>query len=371
MIIFYPPGNPVCNPVIVADMTDSSDQWTTAELSSLVYKYLPSGITMLLPPDVYSCKYNYEIAHNGIPLGSSLKMTIGIAIKMPPSDLISQVSVGFVSSALSPDAMASAIEKIANPAVNIMYAVVVEKISSTSNISRSFIAYSSILQPDSLGVSATLFIKGASIDDTLFRTDLAFHLIKTRTIVDQLSEVAVKAGYAVDSSKMANATLLPVGDRLFQPSSFTMILDEICLQNKLAYKINGKIITLLSQTTKPTISNVNKPKFSFLGSEGSLMWAVGVENYANIKFKTPVFDAGLFDFILLFDDSKSGLFAGMQQNSIASKLGVAAYDMIIIRYLIIRNDYELCCEVTATNNWILSQVRIDGILEMKIYEGYL
>ncbi|MBN2401986.1 MAG: hypothetical protein JXN64_06280 [Spirochaetes bacterium] len=370
MIIFYPPANPVCNPVIVADMTDSSDQWTTAELSSLVYKYLPSGITMLLSPDVFSCKYNYEIAHNGIPLGSSLKMTLGVAIKMPPSDLISQVSVGFVSSALSPSAMAEAVETIANPAVNIMYAVVVEKISSTSNISRSFIAYSSILQPDSLGVSATLFIKGASIDDTLIRTDLAFHLSKNRTIGDQLSEIAAKVGYIVDYSKATNASLPPVSEILFQPSSFTKILDEICLQNKLIYKIDGKIITILSQTTEPTITNVNKPKFSFSGYAGSLMWAVGVENYANIKFKTPVFDAGLFDKILLFDDSKSGLFAGMQQSIFSTSIA-SAYDMIIIRYLIIRNDYELCCEVTATNNWILAQMRIDGILENKIYEGYL
>jgi hypothetical protein len=298
-------------------------------------------------------------------------MTLGVAIKMPPSDLISQVSVGFVSSALSPSALAESVEAIANPQLNIMYAVVVEKISSTSNMSRSFIAYSSVLQPDALGVSATLFIKAASIDDSLIRTDIAYQLVKSRTIVDQLSEIAANAGYTIDYSKLTNVSQMPVSGVLFPPATIMKILDEICLQNKLIPKINGKIITLLSQTIESTITNVNQPKFSFLGYAGSLMWAVGVENYANIKFKTSIFDSSLFDRIVLFDDSISGLFTGMKQTAILSTPKIAAYSMIIIRYLIIRNDYELCCEVTATNNWLLSQMRIDGILENKIYKGLL
>jgi hypothetical protein len=313
-------------------------------------------------PVIYSCKYNYEIEHNGSPLGSALKMTLSASIKVPPSDLISQVSIGFVSSAVSPGALADSL--IANPQLNIMYAVVVEKINFVSNVSRSFIAYSSILQPDPLGVSATLIIKGASIDDTLIRSVVGFHLNKQLPLSTQLTTLAASLDYTLNFVNASAANAIPVNEILFQPSTLPKILDEICLQNKLLYKINGSIITLFSQTSEPLATNFLNLKYSFLGyKNASLMWAVGVENYANVKFKTPVFDASLFEKIVLYDDSNSGLFTGLKKN-----FGlINSYDMIILRYMIIRNDYELCCEVTATNNWLLSQMRIDGIMESKIY----
>ena len=102
------------------------------------------------------------------------------------------------------------------------------------------------------------------------------------------------------------------------------------------------------------------------------MWGVGVENYANVKFKTPIFDAKLFDKVTLYNDSQSALFEGF--NKASPRMGAlvpAAYDAYVLRYAIDRNDTELCCEVTATNNWLLAQMRIDGILESKIFGGAL
>jgi hypothetical protein len=362
MIIFYPPANPVSIPIVVADMTDSSDQWSVAEFGLIIYQNIPTGLMIGFSPVVYSCKYNYEITHNGSPLGSALKMTLGVSIKVPPSDLISQVSIGFVSSAISPGALAESL--IANPQLNIMYAVVVEKINFVTNVSRSFIAYSSILSPDTLGTSATLIIKGASIDDTLIRSVLGFHLNTQISLATQLTELAASMDYKLNHINTLAAFYPPVQEKLFQPSTLPKVLDEICLQNHMIYRIDKDIITLFSQTTEPTLDIAITPKFSFLGSEkSSLMWGVGVENYANVKFKTPVFNASLFSKIVLYDDSKSGLFTGLKKN-----FGlINSYNMIILRYSIIRNDYELCCEVTATNNWLLSQMRVEGIMEAKIY----
>ena len=102
------------------------------------------------------------------------------------------------------------------------------------------------------------------------------------------------------------------------------------------------------------------------------MWGVGVENYANVKFKTAIFDARLFDKITLYNDSQSALFEGFKKAS--PQLGPlvpASYDAYLLRYVIDRNDAELCCEVTATNNWLLAQMRIDSILESKIFGGAL
>ena len=368
MIIFYPPANPVSIPIVIADLPDSSDRWSAAEIGLLVYKYLPKDITGagLGPPLVYSCKYNYEIQHNGSPLGSALKMTLDASIKVPPSDLISQVSISYLSSAVSPGALADSL--IANPQMNTMYAVVVEKINFTSNIARTFIAYSSVLQPDPLGTSATLMIKGASIDDTLIRTVLGFHLDKIQPLTTQIAALASQLGYTL-FTEATEAYSPPVNEILFQPSTLPKILDEICLQNKLIYKIDGDIISLYSQTSEPFISNFITPSFSFLGYKGNIMWGVGIENYANVKFKTPLFDASLFSKIILYDDSKSKLFQGLKNSPLLGTINFNAYEMTILRYLVMRNDYELCCEITATNNWLLSQMRIEGIMEAKIYGG--
>ena len=114
-------------------------------------------------------------------------------------------------------------------------------------------------------------------------------------------------------------------------------------------------------------------RFSFLGyGMSALIWGVGVENYANVKFKTPIFDARLLDKITIYNDSQSALFSGFKATIPIALPGIPmAYDAYIIRYTIERNVSELCCEVTATNNWILAQTRIDGILEPKIYGAFL
>jgi len=365
MIIFYPTSI-VCTPVIIADMTDSSDRWSDAE--ALIYAYLnkPSDVLALTPPNIYSCKYSYTVQHNGVPLGAALKMTLNAAVASPPSELISRVSVDYAVSLA--DSLLT--DKIANPQVKIMTAVVVERASALVAVNRSFVAYSVVLQPDAYGTNATLYIRGASFDDTIVKKELGFQLSTLLPLNTQLTAIGARLGY-VCSFAPGVAAAPPVTGRLFQPSTLAKILDEICLQNKILYKINGKIISFYSQSSAPSTVGalVAGNRFSFLGyGMSALMWGVGVENYANVKFKTPIFNAALFDKVTLYNDSQSALFEGFK--SAFPKLGPlvpASYDAYILRYAITRNDEELCCEVTATNNWLLSQMRVDGILESQIY----
>ena len=383
MMIFYPP--PIagtCTPVIVADMTDSSDQWSMAELTLATYRNMPTSTPyfFLFPPSVYSCKYNYEVQHNGSPLGQALKMTLNASIKTPPADLIAQVSVKYAESLL--DAISPTGNPIANPQLDVMYAVVVERAGFISNVSRSFVAYSSQLQPDSFGTSATLFIRGAHFNDAMIQVVAGIGL-QLNTILPlgaQLQAIVTPTGYILDSSAVADiAARPPVSGILMQPATFHQFLDKVCLQNKMLYAIDGQIIRLFSQTTKiPGADIFLKTEFSFLGSFGAVMWAVGVENYANVKFKTAIFNASLFTTITIYDDntaglfselkSTAGLFSGLKRNPFPPR--PASYDMIVLRYAIIRNDSELCCEVTATNNWLFSQCRVEGIFELKIYGGW-
>ena len=373
MIIFYPSSG-VCTPIIIADMTDTSDQWSTIRLNILAPLYKPEDVTATNTPKVYSCKYNYSVQHNGVPLGAALKMSLAAAISSPPSELISRVSVDYVSSAESINQMSDATAKYVNPQMKVMTAVVVERVSATAEISRSFVAYSVVLQPDEYGTNATLYVRGASFNDTLIKSELGLQLDIMQPLNAQLSKLGGKIGYTC-SFDSGVATSVPVSGRLFQPTTLAKFLDEICLQNKIIPEIDEKQKTIRfhSASTKPTTAAVALNSFSFLGyGKSALMWGVGVENYANVKFKTPIFDAKLFDSITIYNDSQSALFEGFTKAS--PKIGPlipAAYSAYILRYAISRNDTELCCEVTATNNWLLAQMRIDGILESKIYGGAL
>jgi hypothetical protein len=374
MIIFYPTSG-ACSPVIIADMLDSSDQWSQARAFSLALVNKPDHVTSITPPKIYSCKYKYSVQHNGIPLGAALKMTLEAAIASPPSELIARVTVDYVSSSDSVDQMSDALAAFINPQMKIMTAAVVERISMTSELSRSFVAYSVVLQPDVYGTNATLHIRAASYNDTLIQSELGFQLNTTRPLSGQLTELCAKLSYtcAFDAGV---ATAPPVSGRLFQPSTLPKILDEICLQNKIIPEIDDRMKTIRFHAANQAPDAAGAPaqnRFSFLGySQSALLWGVGVENYANVKFKTTIFDAKLFDKVTIYNDSQSALFEGFKKSS--PKIGPlvpAAYDAYILRYVIDRNDAELCCEVTATNNWLLAQMRIDGILESKIFGGAL
>jgi hypothetical protein len=372
MIIFYPPAvSPApCTPVVVADMLDSSDQWTTDEILNAVYHNVPSSVVVLQNPVTYSCKYNYTIQHNGIPLSAALKMSLQAAIHTPPADLIAQISVNYVASAQSIEEMEDALVKFANPQFAIMSAVVVEKTGSSS-ISRAFVAYSVTLQPDAQGTTATLFISAASFDDMLIKSSLGFQLTKTSPLKTQLTTLATSLRYTCTFDSGVGSGV-PANGRLFQPSSLPKILNEICAQNKLVYVINGTAIRFWAQGMEPAeINGYEGYEFSFLGMTGNIAWAAGIENYANVKFKTSVFDAVLFDKITLYNDNKSPMFKGLKIDASKSITDIEAYALYIIRYTISRNDSELICEVTGANNWLLAQFRVDGIFESKIYAGAL
>lgn len=373
--MFYP-TNTVCTPIVIADMMDSSDAWSVAKVFTLALLNKPDDVAVVNKPKIYSCKYSYSVQHNGIPLGAALKMALSAAISSPPSELISRVSVDYVSSAESIDQMSDALVKFANPQLKVMTAVVIERIALTSEVCRAFVAYSVMLQPDAYGTNATLFVKGASFNDALIKSELGFQLNITEPLHTQLSALCAQIGYtcAFDSGVAAG---VPVSGRLFQPSTLPKILDEICLQNKIIPEIDDKKKTIRfhSQNTAPTGAAATPAKntFSFLGyGKSALLWGVGVENYANVKFKTQIYDAKLFEKVTIYNDSQSALFEGFKKSR--PKIGPfvpAAYDAYVLRYTIERNDSELCCEVTATNNWLLAQVRIDGILESKIFGGVL
>ena len=375
MIIFYP-STPegIVNPVVILDALDSSDRYSDVEVLAQTYKnFKADNAQPISSPSIYSCSYEFEFTHNGIPLGEGIKTQFLGTISSPPASLVSQFSPKFFTSAQSINQMADVASKIANPQTTITNAALVVRDQKNNYVSRQFVAYAAQIQPDVFGATTTMVVHGAALDDILLKSEIAFQLDKKFPLSTQLTTMLTKAGYTTIfnvGDATANGvfpTVYPVSDKLFQPMKLQALLDEICLQNKLVNVIDGKVVTFYSQNDKPSL--YQKAEFSFLGYKGSLAWAIGVENYANIKFKTLYFDARLFQPITIWNDIKTAFFDGLVKNGNTSLIN--SYDANIIRYSLRRTQDEIACEITATNNWLLSQMRIDGILEAKIYAGSL
>lgn len=364
MLIFYPQNGEVVTPVVVLDALDSSDRFTDAEVLICCYKYAPDEISIIAKPEIYSCTYEFVFSHNGIPLGEGIKTRFTGTISSPPASLVSQFSPKFFSSAQSAAEIADAFSPIANPQSSITYAALVVLDQLNNFVARKFVAYSAQVFPDPFGSTTTMVVNGASLEDMIIKQGVAFILDTLQPLATQLSAMLSRVGYtAVFNSSL---TEKPVADKMFPPARLREILDEVCLQNKLISSISDlKVVTFYSQSDAP-LSASNNAKFSFLGYTGALAWGLGVENYVNVKFKTPYFDAQLFQPVTLYNDIKSAFFDGLPKKSIVTA-AVDAYDAYIIRYSLIRNAGEIVTEITASSNWLLAQTRIDGILESRVY----
>lgn len=353
------------SPVVIINALDSSDRFSEKEIIAAAQSNAPEA-GLLAAPAVYSCLYEYEYSHNGIPLGEGIKTQFSGIISSPPAALVAKFSPKYFTSAQSIDQMADVLSNIANPQTTITHAAIVEKDQTGIIISRKFIAYSAQVIPDTFGATTTMAIHGAAISDLLIKSEVAYMLSKDIPLSTQLTDLLQKAGYQVAFQTQA-VYKNPVAGKLFQPMAVMEVLDEICIQNKLIPAILNNVVTIYSQTDKPYEADV--AKFSFLGYSGALAWAIGVENYANIKFKTSFFDARLFQPITVYNDIQSEFFSGLAKNGGVGKYD--AYGANIIRYSIRRTAEEIITEVTATNNWLLSQVRVDGILESSVYAAAL
>jgi hypothetical protein len=371
MLIFYMGvKNLILYPVVIIDAMSSDDRYSTAEINTSVKENAPEGSTLGIHK-VYSCEYSAEFRHTGIPLGEGMKTRFSATLKSAPASLVMAMSPQFVNSSQSIEAMSNSLGTIANPEMIITYGAMVVKGVSGIPVSRQFIVYAAPVYPDPMGTNTVMVISGAKISDVLIKSEYACQIDRKTPLGVQLAQLLQAQSPVMIGNYDAAPQIedLPATEILFPPMQLNDILDEICLQNKMIYKIEGSTVTFYSvaQEDAPEAAGYKPPEFSFLGYKGYIAWGLSVENYVNVSFKSAIFDPKLFGKISLYNDINSAFFGSMTKRSGAvSRFDL--YDMWIIRYGIKWNRYESVCEVTATNNWLMSQFRIDGILETKVYE---
>lgn len=373
-------------PVVIIDAMSSDDRFTTTEITKVVYDNAPNlntsspnkFSTAINKIQIFSCEYTAQFEHAGIPLGASIKTRFSGTLKSPPALLVDAFSPKFLTSSQDVDQLANALSLIPNAQTNIVYAAMVFKNISGKNITRQFIVYAAPLFPDPYGTTTTMILSGALIDDVMIKTATFCQIDKKSILKNQIEAVlsAQNPPLVGNYDNAPQALEIPVTEILLKPMKLFDLLSEICLQNKMLFTIDYAKSKVMfygqGQDNAPKSLNYEPQKFSFLGSEGSIAWGLGVENYTNVKFRTSIFDCKIFNKVIIYNDINSAFFGGLTKNpklSTTLKTTTDTYDAWIIRYIIRWSRQESICEVTASNNWLMAQFRVDALLETAIYSS--
>lgn len=384
MLIFYVKKSnsaaTITQPIVVIDAMSSDDRFTTKEILKACKDNAPENTSIPLKIPTYSCEYSAQFEHIGIPIGAALKSMFSASIKSPPADLISAFAPTFNNSASSISQMSDPNFKVPNVKTNITYAAMVIKDQSGNRISRKFIVYAAPMYPDPYGTLITMVLQGAMVDDILIKGAVSVQINKKTSFKSQMDAFLgkLKPPMKANYNYMSHPNNPPATEKLFPPMKLNNLLSEICLQNNLIYTIeySKNVVNFYGagQASAPETPEYKIPEFSFLGSAGSIAWALGIENYANIKFKTSIFDCKLFNKITIVNDINSKVFSGLTKKPTSISTSILKkvsdkYDAWIIRYSMRWSRQETVCEITASNNWVMSQFRVDGLMETAIYEA--
>lgn len=376
MLIFYPrtTDSVSVTPLVLLDALCSDDRFSTKEISALVKQCAPKlkDALLLAPYKVFSTEYEWTYTRRNAPPDLAIKSEVLSTIKSPPAEFVSAFSPQWFLSSQNIDAMDNAAEKVANAQTAYVHAACVARNADGTTLTLDFIAYRAESVPDPFGVATTLILHGGLIEDVLIQVGSAFTLDTKTPLVDQLKTLLAAFGYVGDF-KVASLTAKSVSAKQFPPQTLNGILGGICYQNKLLFYIDyaAKIVRFYSQGLAGTPKNARLgtlQTLSFLGAGGRLLASnFSVSNFAQANFSTQFFPVQPFDSLLLVNDAQSGVFEGA---TIAQKLGkfnVYLYYVLAYSYRWSRQMYEL--QISATNNWLLSQNKIDGLLASGVYKA--
>lgn len=377
MLIFYPrlTDSVLIAPLVLIDALCSDDRFGTSEIAKLVVQCAPRLDTpiALAPYKVFSTEYEYTYSRTNAPPDAAIHSDFTGMIKSPPAEFITAFSPAWFLSAQNIDDMDNAAAKVANAQTAYVYASAVARAADGKNIQLDFVAYRAESIPDPFGVSTTMIVRGALIDDIILtRLDSGFQLDDKKLLTTQLSELAGSFGFGTEFT-VKNKSAFPVSKKLFPPQTLNRILGGICYQNKLLFYMDyeSKIIKFFSQgpggTPKKQPLNTLQA-VSFRGAAGRLMVSnFTVSDFARANFTTQFFPVQPFDSILVVNDAMSGVFEGATIAQKSGKFNVYLYYVLAYAYKWSREIYDL--QITATNNWLLSQNKIDTLLSSGVYKA--
>lgn len=366
-------------PVVVLDYTRSDDQWSEREIRQKVGQ---AGMLLGLGVDaaalsIFSLTYSVRYKHSGIALADALKTTVDITIKNAPPALSSLINVRQIVGQESALSLEAATKKVIDAQNQFPQAVWFFNVTApggiTTTIAKKFMVYKTSFNFDAKRINSTLVAAGASFEDMVMRIRMNIVLTKQSFLVDQLQTALASSGYQVTPSDTGIAHHTPVLERFYPPAPINKLLASVCLDNGLWFDLdetNKKIkIQSLNSASPPKTA---LPKiYSFRGTPPGqyILSTFSVADYATARFATELTGIELFDTVRILDDSNArGLFDNFRSEPQAIRK-LLLYSFYVLMYEYSVSSTESVLNVVATNNWLLSNFKLDTLFENAVYAG--
>lgn len=375
-------------PVVLMDSQRSDDRFGTREIKAIVEAVPPKlkGV-QLGKTEVYSVEYSATYSVNGVNPGESWRTRFFGMVKNPPGVLISTFSPRYFVSQESMAALTAVVQRVVNPQKDIVYATMAVR-GVSGIVSRQFVAYAAQHRPIPNTSDSELQISGAGFDDTVIRAKKAVRFDKKTPLKDQLTAFLSPEFKVVFET--ADATAKPVSEIFRAAMPLNELLGEICTQNQLVFKQEGDTITFYDTRTKGSPKKPPEVEGSFLGRAGIMVYNFALSDYTLGQFNADVFDIKLFSSMAIYNDIKQAVFSGLNKiagapaknsagilssiSTLAASLGGSApdkYGFFVLAYDLVDGREAKHLKIIATNNWIVSQAKVAGLLENQVYKDAL
>ena len=382
MIVFFKRNTETgyATPVVLLDYTRSDDQYTEKEIYRAVDR---AGLEILsigfnsAALSVYSLNYAVAFKHSAINLADALKTSITVTVSNAPPELITLINVQQIVGQESALSLENATEMVVDAQNVFPYGVLFFDVYGpggvTTTIARKFIVFGTSFNFDDRRVNSKMTIRGASFDSMVMRAKFNLDIDRKSFLVDQLRAKLTPAGFQVKPSDTGIATKTPLIARYYPPAPVNKILAMVCRDNGVLFDLDEtkKIIKIQSLDSANPPDQPNPRKYCFRGTPPGeyLISTFAIQDYAGAVFKTEQSACELFDSVELYDDSRNaGLFATFRAEP-APVLGLQAYQFYVLEYTYLISSWESSLEIKATNNWMISNFRLDTLFENAVYQG--
>lgn len=379
-------------PIVLMDSLRSDDRFSTKEIDTLT-KAVPPKLKglKLEKPDVYSVEYSATFSHKGINPGESWRTRFYGTVKNPPGVLISAFSPQYFVSQESMDALKAVIQRIVNPQKDIVYATMcIRSTAGTAGtVTFPFIAYAAQHRPLSSSTDTEMTINGAGFDDTIIRAKKAIRFDTKTPLKDQLTAFLTPE-FKVIYAPGLDETAKPISE-IFRPAMpLNELLGEVCTQNQMVYTQENDVLRFYDSRAVGSPREAAQLEGSFLGRAPIMVYNFALSDYTLGQFSADIFDIKLFSSIAIYNDIGSAVFSGLNKVATppAKKTGllgsIAAsvlpgtktatndkYNFFILAYDCIDGRDTKQLKIIATNNWVVSQAKVAGLLENQVYKDAL
>jgi len=386
MLIFYTPSAGIAlKPVVICDYTRSDEQYSIPQIQTLSNSLgiLQNPGKLILPVDpknVYSLDYKMSYSHGGAEYGDSLKTKFTCQIVNPPQKLVTLLNIKQYGSSQNIETLSDTLTSaILDPEIQFPTGAFVIKPNSNSKIpdtiKRTFMVYSTTFNYDERRTNAFLTINGAAFDSMVVRLEFAANIDKTKPLIGQLRDLASGSDLKVNALP-ALETLLPKVSKYYAPQPAAKLINQVCNDNNLMSDFSSaeKTITIKSLTPN-SASSVQTEVLCFTGKvPGALILnQFALQNYYSCDVESEAFDATLFDYVTICDDTgTAGQFAELNRVPFPIPAGattVKGYKFYVLQYTYEDSRVKTIIKFRGTNNWLLSNLKLDNFLEAKIYSG--